>query len=241
MSRSDVRSDRAAVQADLMALADRKKASDLQWFFKTGPGEYGEGDRFRGVTMPKIRQVVRRHSDLPLRSVRSLLKSPYHEDRMAALLILVAQYQKGNVHARQVLYETYLSNTDFVNNWDLVDASAQQIVGTHLAGRGKQKLVELANSESLWERRIAIIATLAFIRAGDYSWTFRISRRFLVDREDLIHKATGWMLREVGKRDVEALESFLAKYYARMPLTMLRYAIEKLPEVRRKQYLAGAI
>ncbi len=222
-------------------LADPEVATASQWFFKTGPGEYGEGDRFIGIRVPMLRKLAREHRDLPRRDVLKLLHSPIHEQRAVALLILVAQYERGDKATRQEIYELYLGNLQQVNNWDLVDCSAHKIVGEHLALRSKRPLHRLARSRVLWERRVAIIATLTYIRVGAFDETFTIAEMLLDDQEDLIHKAVGWMLREVANRDRAAAEAFLRPRYKTMPRTMLRYAIERFPERRRKQYLAGRV
>lgn len=212
-------------------------SESLAWFFKTGPGEYGEGDRFLGICVPDIRSVARGGESLPAAEVLKLLHSPWHEERVLALLILVRQFELGNGHVRKEIFDLYLRETAWINNWDLVDLSAHQIVGGWLLARPRTVLRRLARSESLWERRIAVVATYAFIRTGDLADTFDLSERLLGDPHDLMHKACGWMLREAGKRDVAALESFLDRYAPAMPRTMLRYAIEKFPEARRKAIL----
>jgi 3-methyladenine DNA glycosylase AlkD len=229
------------VQARVREIADRRKAESLQWFFKTGPGEYGEGDIFLGLTIPQLRKLVVEFKDLPLGDVTRLLRSRYHEERMLALLLLNRAYAKGDEPTKRSVYETYLRNTQFVNNWDLVDASAPYIAGDFLASRSRRPLYALARSRDLWERRIAIVATARFIRQNDFSDTLKISKMLLADKEDLIHKAVGWMLREVGKRDQETEEAFLVEHYKRMPRTMLRYAIERFPEPRRQMYLKGQV
>ncbi len=213
----------------------------LQRFFKTGPGEYGEGDRFIGVTLPVIRAVARECRGTPIDELRKLLRSPVHEERTLALLMLVDAFKSGDEPARRRIYDLYLANTRFINNWDLVDCSAAQIVGGWLRGRSTAPLTRLAKSESLWERRIAMLATLDGIRRGDFDDAFRIADLLLHDDHDLIHKAVGWMLREVGKRDGAAERAFLADRYKTMPRTMLRYAIERFPEGERRKYLRGGI
>lgn len=210
------------------------------WFFKTGPGEYGEGDRFIGIRVPVLRKLVKDYDDLPLPTVVALLHSPWHEARLLALLILVRHYQRGTPTIREQIYRTYLREKDRVNNWDLVDSSAHLIVGEHLRARLPGPiplLTRLARSRHLWSRRIAIIATLAFIRQGDHHETLRLAELLRDDPHDLIHKAVGWMLREVGQRDAAALRSFLDVHAAVMPRTMLRYAIEKMSPARRAAYL----
>ncbi|MEZ4830909.1 MAG: DNA alkylation repair protein [Caldilineaceae bacterium] len=229
-----------SVQQALTELADPAIAEHSQRFFKTGPGEYGEGDRFRGIRVPVQRTVARRFDKLPLAETGRLLHSPFHEDRLTALLILVRQFRRKQAdHA--AIYDLYLRNTAYINNWDLVDSSAPQIVGAFLADKPRDVLDELALSDSLWARRIAIMATLHFIKLGQFEDTLRLSRVLLHDSEDLIHKAVGWMLREVGNRNLAVEEGFLADTYRTMPRTMLRYAIEKFPEEKRKAYLEGKV
>ena len=232
----------ADVEAELTQLADPADAKNLAWFFKTGPGDYGEGDRFRGIRVPATRKLVRKARDLPLADVTALLGSPWHEDRLLALLVLVEQYRGGDATARQAIFDLYLAHTDRINNWDLVDSSAGQIVGQHIFGGGAEPdlLTRLAQSSSLWERRIAMLATSHFIGQGCFDEPLRIAELLVHDSHDLIHKAVGWMLREVGKRDLAAEEAFLARHYRTMPRTMLRYAIEKFPPRRRQAYLRGA-
>jgi 3-methyladenine DNA glycosylase AlkD len=239
MSTSAHSSALSAVRARLRALANPAKARILQSFFKTGPGEYGAGDRFLGVQVPPLRRIVRESAPLSLAGALRLLRSPIHEERLVALLFLVRRYQEGDARARAAVYRAYLANARHVNNWDLVDVSAPNIAGEHLLKRSRHPLRRLARSRLLWERRIAIVATLRLIRANDFSETMAIARQLLGDAEDLIHKATGWMLREVGKRDVATLESFLNEHAARMPRTMLRYAIERLPEPGRRAFLSA--
>jgi 3-methyladenine DNA glycosylase AlkD len=229
------------VQRAFRALGDAEDARNLARFFKTGPGDYGEGDRFLGIRMPVVRQCVRTYEDLSLRGIGALLKSSWHEERMLALLIMVRQFKRGDDVARRALYSLYLARTDRINNWDLVDLSAEHIVGGWLFERSRKPLYRLARSSSLWERRIAILATFHFIRQGEFTDTLAIAERLLGDRHDLIHKALGWMLREVGKRDRATGEAFLRQHYASLPRTTLRYAIERFPEPLRKRYLAGQV
>ena len=224
------------VQTRLRSLGNAKDAAILARFFKTGPGEYGEGDVFIGVRVPVIRKVAKEFRALPLSEAESLLHSHIHEERLAALVILGLQADKADAKTRKQIYELYLANTEFVNNWDLVDLSASHLVGGCLEGRSHRPLYRLAKSKSLWERRISILATFHFIRHNDFADTLKIAEILLADEEDLIHKAVGWMLREVGKRDLEELEQFLQKHHQVMPRTMLRYAIEKFPERKRKAY-----
>ena len=227
-------------RAALRALANSDTARVLQSFFKTGPGEYGEGDVFLGVKVPPVRAIANRCGDLPLADVTRLLRSRFHEERLLALLVLVRQYAKGDAARRREVYELYLANTAYINNWDLVDTSAHFIVGPHLAGRPgttPAPLLKLARSASVWERRIAIIATLHFIRQREFAATLRIATLLLADEHDLIHKAVGWMLREVGNRDVAVLREFLDAHHKAMPRTMLRYAIERLTPDERRRYM----
>jgi 3-methyladenine DNA glycosylase AlkD len=221
-----------------MRMKDPARAAVLVRFFKTGSGQYGEGDKFLGIPVPALRRVVAELGPVDLKTVAALLRSPWHEARTLALLMLVRQYSTADEAGREAIHRLYLANTRYINNWDLVDVSAALIVGAHLDGRGGPLLGRLARSADLWERRIAIVATHHFIRLGRFDETFRIAKRLLDDREDLIHKATGWMLREVGKRDRAALERFLNAHAPRMPRTALRYAIERFPEPLRRRYLA---
>jgi 3-methyladenine DNA glycosylase AlkD len=231
----------AAIRKELESLADPRHAANLQRFFKTGPGEYGEGDRFRGIRVPVLRQLVRKYRHLPQTAVEHLLPSAFHEDRLLALLLLIDRYYRGDGPVRVGIHRFYLEQTGWVNNWDLVDISAPHLVGHYLQDRPKGLLTRLAASEVLWERRIAVLATFAFIKQGDLEESFRIAALLLRDPEDLIHKAVGWMLREAGKRDLSAVETFLGAHYREMPRTMLRYAIERFPEPRRQAYLKGAV
>lgn len=230
-------SSHAAIHRQLRSLGSPRKARLLRGFFKTGPGEYGEGDVFLGATVPEIRRLAEEHGQIPLSGIRSLLHSPIHESRLLALIILVDQYE-GNGDGRKRIFDFYLRSTRHINNWDLVDCSAPQIVGVHLSGKQARLLDRLARSSDLWKRRIAIVATLHFIRQGRLRDTFRLARTLLDDPEDLIHKATGWMLREAGKRNQRSLERFLRAHARRMPRTMLRYAIERLSERKRRGFLS---
>ena len=229
----------AELKKRLAALGDPRIAAASRRFFKTGPGEYGEGDLFRGIRVPTLRRLAREYQALPLPEAERLLGSPFHEDRLLALLVLVRAYSLGDESARAKIYRLYLKNTRSINNWDLVDSSAEHIVGAFLRDKGRVPLRRLATSGDLWERRIAVMATFHFIKRGEFGETLNIARKLLSDREDLIHKAVGWMLREVGKRDPEAEEQFLKENYRRMPRVMLRYAIEKFPEGKRRRYLKG--
>ncbi|MCX5666516.1 MAG: DNA alkylation repair protein [Candidatus Omnitrophica bacterium] len=216
---------------------DRKKATVLRGFFKTGIGEYAEGDIFLGVTVPVLRKLARQFKDIELKSAVELLRSPIHEERLLALLILILKYRGSDLHGKEKIYRIYLKNTKHINNWDLVDVTAKHIIGDFLRDKDRSVLYELARSASLWERRIAVLSTFHFIENNQFDDTIRIAVLLLSDQHDLIHKAVGWMLREVGKRDLEAEEKFLKKNYKIMPRTMLRYAIEKFPESKRSLYL----
>lgn len=233
----------ADVRGELEASGNVQIAEHSLRFFKTGPGEYGEGDAFRGIRVPVLRKLAKRYRALSPGATQKLLRARFHEDRLLALLILVEKFRTGEAAQQAEIFDLYLANTDRVNNWDLVDASADRIVGAHLAERGDTKLLDrLAASESLWERRIAIMATFHFIKhRHDFKPTLRIARVLLHDTEDLIHKATGWMLREIGNRDRTAEEAFLRRHYRDMPRTMLRYAIEKLPCATRLAYLHSKV
>jgi 3-methyladenine DNA glycosylase AlkD len=226
------------IRRELKSMADPGKAAIMQRFFKTGPGQYGEGDIFIGVMVPQSRRVAKKFCQLPLGEVRTLLYSHIHEERLVALLILAWSYSSvsSSREKEEQIVKFYLDNIKQVNNWDLVDLSAPNILGAHLVDRERSLLYMLAGSENVWERRIAIVATHHFIKNGDFSDTLKIAAMLLQDRHDLIHKAAGWMLREVGKRDTAAQEAFLEKHWSVMPRMMLRYAIERLPESKRRRY-----
>jgi len=227
------------IRSKLQSLGDKQRAKILQGFFKTGPGEYGEGDLFIGVRVPVLRRFAKEYQSLPLGKIERLLKSPFHEERALALMILLRAYSRGDDSLKKKVYEAYLRNTRYINNWDLVDISAGHIVGHYLLEKDRKPIYVLARSKSLWERRISIISTYRFIKHGQYLDTLQISEMLLSDREDLIHKAVGWMLRAVGMRNPHLEEEFLKKHYKKMPRTMLRYSIEKFPEPRRKAFLRG--
>lgn len=229
------------IQTALREQANDSDAMVLRRFFKTGPEEYGEGDRFIGVRVPATRRIAQKFRNLPLADTLALLRSSVHEERLLALIILKRKYQEGGQDERAEIYGIYLDHTRYINNWDLVDASAEHIVGAYLKNRSREPLHALAHSESIWERRIAIMSTFHFIKNNEFDETIRIAEILVYDSEDLIHKAVGWMLREVGKRDRDKEEFFLKKHYRSMPRTMLRYAIEKFPENLRQQYLKGDI
>jgi 3-methyladenine DNA glycosylase AlkD len=225
----------------LQQLGSRETAEILQKFFKTGPGEYGEGDIFIGVRVPDLRKLAKEFQDIATSEIRAFLASSIHEERFLALLILVRNYGSGDEITKKKICDLYLENTPFINSWDLVDGSAHHIVGAFLMGKNKAPLYRLAKSENLWERRIAIISTFHFIKHDQFQETLEIAKILLTDPEDLIHKAVGWMLREIGKRDRVTEETFLKNHYMKMPRTMLRYAIEKFPEPKRQRYLKGHI
>lgn len=226
-----------AIQFEVRKLANKEIAANLQWFFKTGKGEYGEGDKFLGLKVPQIRKLAKEHRDLNIKEVETLLRSLYHEERMLALFILNHIFKKGSPNIKKEIYKLYLANTKYINNWDLVDSSAWHIVGAYLVDKDRKPLYVLAKSKSLWERRIAIISAFYFIKNDDFKDALKISELLVFDKEDLIRKAVGWMLREIGNRNLVAEENFLKKYYKKMPRTMLRYAIEKFPEQKRHGYL----
>lgn len=229
----------AEIQKVLFKLADVDRARHSERYFKTGPGEYAQGDRFLGIRMPVLRKQVSRFRTLNSSESLKLLHSGVHEERMLVLLILVEQYRRGNEQKKGEIYKLYLANTAYINNWDLVDCSAHKIVGPWLVSRSKQPLYRLASSSSLWERRIAVLSCFHFIRLEQFEDVFKISDLLLQDRHDLIHKAVGWMLREVGNRDHTAEVEYLLPRYRDMPRTMLRYAIEKFPERERQMFLKG--
>lgn len=229
------------IKSQLASLSNPEDGAFLQRFFKTGPGQYGEGDLFRGIRVPVLRRLSKAHQNIPLERAEQLLHSAYHEDRLLSLLILVKKYANTDETGKDGIYTLYLDNTRFINNWDLVDASAMHIVSAYLHDKSKEPLYQLARSGHLWERRIAILATFHFIKRGAFDETLRIAGILLADKEDLIHKAVGWMLREVGKRDLQREEAFLSEHYRQMPRTMLRYAIEKFPPEKRLSYLKGTV
>ena len=219
------------IRDDLNLLGNKKKAKELQRFFKTGPGEYGEGDTFLGIRVPETRKLAKRYRNITIDESEQLLQSSIHEERLLALIILVQKTKRGDESHKK----------RFVNNWDLVDASAEHVVGAYILKRNKKPLYRLAKSKGLWDRRIAIMSTFHFIKQNEFSEALKISDILLLDLEDLIHKAVGWMLREIGKRHLATEEDFLKTRYHKMPRTMLRYAIEKFPEPKRQAYLKGNI
>ena len=223
----------------IRSLEDPVIAEHSKRFFKTGAGEYGEGDKFLGIRVPAIRKLINQYQEISLEEINIILESEYHEERLFALLMLVKIFTKGNEKKKTQIYNLYLQNTKHINNWDLVDSSASQIVGDYLENRDKKILYELAESQNLWERRISIISTFHLIRNNHFSDILNIAKILKQDKEDLIHKAVGWMLREVGNRNIEIEKNYLKRHYKNMPRTMLRYAIEKFPETERKAYLFG--
>lgn len=230
------------LKRELRKNASQEKAKILSRFFKTGPGQYGAGDKFLGITVPKQRVVAKQFFDLSLYDLQKLLNSVYHEERLTALLILVLKYPRVDKKEQKKIYKFYLENTHNINNWDLVDLTAEKIIGPYLEGKGKNILFKLARSKNLWEKRIAILSTFHYIKKGESKLTLKIAQILLSDEHDLMHKAVGWMLREVGKRCGEKEEEeFLKKYYKKMPRTMLRYAIERFAENKRLKYLKNKI
>jgi 3-methyladenine DNA glycosylase AlkD len=225
------------LKRELQKKANPEKAKILQRFFKTGKGQYGEGDVFLGITVPEQRKTAKKFLNLPLEQIQELLQSKIHEHRLVSLLILVEKYQKADEKNKREIYNFYLKNTKKVNNWDLVDLTAHKIVGDFITKKDKHILYKLARSNNLWERRIAMIATFAYIKDHDFKDAILIAEILLHDDHDLIHKAVGWVLREIGKKDQKLLEEFLDKHIAKMPRTTLRYSIERFPEKKRKAYL----
>lgn len=229
------------IQKEFKSKADPERAKNLQRFFKTGKGEYGEGDSFLGITVPEQRKIANKFNTLGLNDIQSLLKSNIHEQRFTALEILVMQYEKANEKQKNEIFKFYIKNTKNINNWDLVDTSAPYIIGDFLLNKNRKILYKLAKSKNIWEKRISIISTAMFIKNNQFQDTIKISEILLKDKHDLIQKAVGWMLREMGKKDKKTLEIFLKKHYKSMPRTMLRYSIEKFPEAERKNYLTSKI
>ncbi len=229
------------IKKELKQLGNKEYAARLRKYFKAGKGEYGEGDRFLGIQVPALRKMAKKYKEISIGEASELIKSKFHEERLFSLLVLVALFKRANDKDKKKIYTVYLRSTKFINNWDLVDASAGHIVGAYLLARDKEPIYVLARSKNIWERRISIISTSYFIGYNRFVDTLNIAEMLLGDDEDLIHKAVGWMLREIGKSDFELEERFLGKYYKNMPRTMLRYAIEKFPKERRKSYLKGEL
>lgn len=223
---------------DLKKLGTQERAKAMLWFFKTGPGQYGEGDKFCGTSVPDQRRIAKKYKDLPLTQISLLLKNKLHESRLTALFILVLKYQEANDKEKETLAKYYISRKKYINNWDLVDSSAPYIFGHYLMTRDRKVLYDLAKSPNLWDRRIAILSSGWFIKHGQFDDTLKLSGILLKDREDLIHKAVGWMLREVGKKSQTTEEQFLNKNYKKMPRTMLRYSIEKFPPEKKAKYMS---
>jgi len=226
-----------SVRRALRRHQNKEKAKVLRSFFKTGPGEYAEGDIFLGIAVPVLRRLAKEFKDIDLKSAVGLLRSSIHEERLLALFILIIKYRSASLKDKEKIYLIYLKNTRYINNWDLVDVSAKDIVGDYLRDKDKSVLYDLARSKLLWDRRIAILSTFHFIENHRFEETLKIAKLLLSDSHDLIHKAVGWMLREVGKRNLKAEENFLKTHHKIMPRTMLRYAIEKFPETKRQRYL----
>lgn len=222
---------------EMMALRDDAQREVMQRFFKTGEGEYGCGDKFLGIKVPVTRGVAKRHKTADMDTIKQLLQSEWHEIRLCALLIMVEKMKKADDELQQELVSLYLSMTNRINNWDLVDLSAPQIVGGYLSCRPRRLLYKLAESSLLWDNRIAMVSTYAFIKNGDLDDAYALALRFIRHPHELMHKAVGWMLREAGKRDLPRLRAYVMSHYAEMPRTMLRYAIEKFPEDERRSIL----
>src|SRR3989344_4525536 len=222
------------IKKELQSKSSPEKAKIYQRFFKTGKGEYGEGDVFIGLTVPEQRTLAKKYIDLELKDVGILLNNKIHEYRLTGFLILVYKFEKGN---QEKIYNFYLENIKNANNWDLIDCIADKIIGKYLIDKDKKTLYEFANSDNLWKKRIAIISTFEFIKKNKFEDTLKISEILLNDKHDLIHKSVGWMLREIGKRDLKIEEDFLKKYYKKMPRTMLRYAVERFDEKKKEFYL----
>jgi 3-methyladenine DNA glycosylase AlkD len=230
------------LEKELRKNASKEKAKILSRFFKTGPGQYGAGDKFLGIAVPKQRAVAKQFFDLNFNDLQKLINSVYHEERLTALLILVLRYPRVDKKEQEKIYKFYLKNTRNINNWDLVDLTAEKIIGPYLEEKDKSVLFKLARSKNLWEKRIAILSTFHYVKKGESKLTLQIAEILLNDDHDLMHKAVGWMLREVGKRCGEKEEEeFLKKYYKKMPRTMLRYAIERFAENKRLKYLKNKI
>ncbi len=218
------------IKEEFQKLKNTEQAAHLQRYFKTDKGEYGEGDIFLGIRVPFVRKIARKYRNISLNVVIEFIRSPLHEERLFAFIVMVDSFKEASQKEREKIYNLYLNNTEYINNWDLVDISAGKIVGAYLFNYDRKPLYLLAKSDDLWERRIGIMSTSYFISQNDFTDTLKIAEMLLEDKKDLINKAVGWMLREVGKRDIETEESFLKRHYRKMPRTMLRYAIEKFPE-----------
>lgn len=231
----------AEIKKEIQKHSNPEKAKFLQRFFKTGEGEYAEGDLFLGIVVPVQRQIAKKYKELSFTDLKKLIPSKYHEERLIALLILVERFKKSDEDEKEKIVKFYLDNRKGINNWDLVDLSAPKILGEYLLNKNRNILYKFAKSDDLWEKRIAVLSTFTFIRNNDFNDALKIYEILVYDKHDLIHKAVGWMLRELGKIDLKTEEKFLKKYYKTMPRTILRYAIEKFPEKKRKAYLEGKI
>jgi len=229
------------IKKEIKKSANPQKAELLQRFFKTGPGQYGEGDIFLGIMVPVQRSIAKKFKQLPLKDLKELLYSDKHEERLISLLILVEQFRQGNDQLKEEIFTFYHLHRKRINNWDLVDLTAHIISGSYLMDKDKTILYKLADSKNIWDRRIAVLSTFHFIKNNVFNDALCIAEKLLIDKHDLIQKAVGWMLREIGKRDINTEEGFLEKHYKKMPRTMLRYAIEKFPEKKRLAYLKGNI
>lgn len=231
----------AELRKEIKTVSNPDNAKFLQRFFKTGKGEYAEGDVFLGIVVPVQRQIAKKYTELSFDDLEKLITSKYHEERLIALLILVERFKKASEDEKDKIIKFYLKNRKGINNWDLVDLSAPKILGEYLLNKDRKILFRFAKSKDLWEKRIAVLSTFTFIKNNDFNDALKIYEILVYDKHDLIHKAVGWMLRELGKIDLKTEEKFLKKYYKTMPRTMLRYAIEKFPEKKRKAYLEGRI
>lgn len=228
----------SSIMTALQKMGDRKRAQHSQGFFKTGPGEYAEGDVFLGIRVPVLRAEAKKYKNISLLELQKILVSDFHEARLLAVFIMVLQFPKAPCAKKQELYDLYASHTKYINNWDIVDSSAHYIVGAYLQDKDKKQIYDWAHSQDIWERRIAMIATFYYIKKNEFDDALNIAEILVHDQHDLIHKAVGWMLREIGKRNKQVEKKFLDKYSQTMPRTMLRYAIEKFPEPERKKYLS---
>jgi 3-methyladenine DNA glycosylase AlkD len=233
--------DLLKLKSALRKYSNKKQAKILQGFFKTGPGEYAQGDIFLGIKVPILRSLAKRYQGLAYNATLKLLKSAIHEERLVSLLILILKYRQAGSLGKARIYKAYLKHSRYINNWDLVDLTAKQIIGDFLNNKNRTPLHKLAVADSLWKRRIAIVSTFYFIENNDFKDTLKIAKILIADPQDLIHKAVGWMLREVGKRDLDSEERFLKEHCRMMPRTMLRYAIERFPEPKRQAYLRGLV